>query len=129
MEGDWWYDNIIEPGKLPMLLCLGAFVVTFVLTRVITRLIRAGIGPFKNNVSAGGVHIHHAVPGIILLIIGSLMASIVFRVLEPTPLLTPVIAMNGPTTGTKKTPRPFTHRLVVAVHASLAMAPVIADAL
>ena len=74
MEGDWWYDNIIEPGKLPLLLLFGAFVVTFVLTRVITRMIRAGIGPFKNNVSAGGLHIHHAVPGIILLIIGSLMA-------------------------------------------------------
>ena len=57
-----------------MLLCLGAFVVTFLLTRAITRMIRAGIGPFKNNVSASGVHIHHAVPGILLLILGSLMA-------------------------------------------------------
>ena len=74
MQGDWWYENIIEPGKLPMLLCLGAFVVTFILTRAITRMIRAGVGPFKNNVSASGVHIHHAVPGIILLIIGALMA-------------------------------------------------------
>ena len=74
MNGSWWYDNIVEPGKLPMLLCLGAFVVTFVLTRAITRMIRAGIGPFKNNVSAGGLHIHHAVPGILLLIFGALMA-------------------------------------------------------
>jgi hypothetical protein len=74
MEGDWWYDNIIEPGKLPLLLLFGAFVMTFVLTRVITRMIRAGVGPFKNNVSASGLHIHHAVPGIILLIIGALMA-------------------------------------------------------
>ncbi|HEY5114296.1 MAG TPA: hypothetical protein VIJ00_02100 [Nakamurella sp.] len=74
MSGDWWYDNIIEPGKLPMLICLGAFVLTFVLTRVITRMIRAGIGPFRNNVSSGGLHIHHAVPGIILLVIGALTA-------------------------------------------------------
>ncbi|MET0863920.1 MAG: hypothetical protein ABWZ98_06260 [Nakamurella sp.] len=74
MEGDWWYDNIIEPGKLPLLLLFGAFVVTFVLTRVITRMIRAGVGPFKDNVSSSGLHIHHAVPGIILLIIGALMA-------------------------------------------------------
>ena len=73
-DGDWFYDNIVEPGKLPMLLCLGAFVVTFILTRVITRMIRAGIGPFKNNVSASGLHIHHAVPGILLLILGALMA-------------------------------------------------------
>ena len=73
-DGEWFYDNIVEPGKLPLLLCLGAFVVTFVLTRVITRMIRAGIGPFKNNVSASGLHIHHAVPGILLLILGALMA-------------------------------------------------------
>ena len=71
---EWWYDNIVEPDKLPLLLCLSAFVVTFILTRLITRMIRAGVGPFKNNVSASGVHIHHAVPGIILLIIGALMS-------------------------------------------------------
>ncbi len=74
MSSGWFYDNIIEPGKLPMLLCLAAFVLTFILTRAITRMIRAGIGPFKNNVSSGGLHIHHAVPGILLLIFGSLMA-------------------------------------------------------
>jgi hypothetical protein len=74
MDRGWFYDNIIEPGKLPMLLCLGAFVLTFILTRAITRMIRAGVGPFKNNVSAGGLHIHHAVPGILLLIFGALMA-------------------------------------------------------
>jgi hypothetical protein len=72
--GEWWYDNIVEPAKLPLLLCLLAFVVTFLLTRVITRMIRAGIGPFRNNVSSSGIHIHHAVPGIILLILGALMA-------------------------------------------------------
>ena len=60
--GDWWQRNIVEPGKLPLLLALGSFVLTFVITRVVTRLIRAGKGPF-GNVQAGGVHIHHVVPG------------------------------------------------------------------
>ena len=32
--GQWWYANIVEPEKLPLLLCLAAFVLTFVLTRV-----------------------------------------------------------------------------------------------
>ena len=72
--GQWWYDNIVEPGKQPLLCCLLAFVVTFLITRAITRMIRAGVGPFRNNVSASGVHVHHAVPGIILLIIGALVA-------------------------------------------------------
>ncbi|WP_211191593.1 hypothetical protein [Actinoplanes sp. TBRC 11911] len=60
-------------GQLPFLLMTLAFLLTFVTTRVITRLIRAGRGPFRNNVS-GGVHIHHAVPGIILTLIGAYLS-------------------------------------------------------
>ncbi|MEU3981938.1 hypothetical protein AB0F77_17845 [Streptomyces sp. NPDC026672] len=67
--GPWLYRNIIEPGKLPLLLALAAFVLTFVATRVVTRLIRAGRGPF-GNVRAGGLHIHHVVPGVVLTVIG-----------------------------------------------------------
>jgi hypothetical protein len=67
--GDWWYRNIVEPGKLPLLLALAAFLLTFAATRTITRLIRAGRGPFR-NVTPGGVHIHHVVPGVILTVIG-----------------------------------------------------------
>ncbi|MEU2624858.1 hypothetical protein ABZ642_43265 [Streptomyces sp. NPDC007157] len=67
--GHWLERNIIEPGKLPLLLALTAFVLTFVITRVITRLIRAGKGPF-GNVKAGGLHIHHVVPGVVLIVIG-----------------------------------------------------------
>jgi hypothetical protein len=61
-------------GKLPLFVCFTAFVVTFIVTRVITRMIRAGRGPFKDNVSESGLHVHHAVPGIILLVTGAFMA-------------------------------------------------------
>ncbi|MGW7530354.1 hypothetical protein [Streptomyces sp. NPDC054783] len=67
--GHWWVRNIVEPGKLPLLLALTAFLFTFVVTRVITRLIRAGKGPF-GNVKAGGLHIHHVVPGVVLTLVG-----------------------------------------------------------
>ncbi|MFI1162965.1 hypothetical protein ACH4UM_04960 [Streptomyces sp. NPDC020801] len=67
--GHWLYRNIVEPGKLPLLLALGAFVLTFMVTRIITRLIRAGKGPF-GNVKAGGLHIHHVVPGVLLTVFG-----------------------------------------------------------
>ncbi|MET8808789.1 hypothetical protein [Streptomyces sp. NPDC004546] len=67
--GHWWVRNIVEPGKLPLLLALAAFLFTFVVTRVITRLIRAGKGPF-GNVKAGGLHIHHVVPGVVLTVVG-----------------------------------------------------------
>jgi len=44
------------------------FLVTFAIVRGVTHLIRAGVGPFHNAVS-GGLHIHHLVWGILLLII------------------------------------------------------------
>jgi hypothetical protein len=71
---DWWHREIIAAGKLPLMLCFLSFVVTFVVTRTITRLIRDGRGPFKNNVTSGGIHIHHAVPGIVLLIAGAFVS-------------------------------------------------------
>ena len=70
----WYHDVITERHRLPLLLCFSAFIATFSVTRLITRTIRAGRGPFKDNVSASGLHVHHAVPGIILLIVGALMA-------------------------------------------------------
>lgn len=67
--GHWWHTNITEPGKLPLLLALSAFVLTFAVTRTITRLIRAGKGPFR-NITPGGVHVHHVVPGVVLTVVG-----------------------------------------------------------
>src|SRR5580692_790401 len=70
----WWQRDMIAPGKLPLMLCFLAFVVTFAVTRTITRMIRDGRGPFRNQVTASGTHIHHSVPGIVLLIIGAFTA-------------------------------------------------------
>jgi hypothetical protein len=67
--GHWWVRNIVEPGKLPLLLALLSFVLTFLVTRLVTRMIRAGRGPF-GNVAAGGLHIHHVVPGVVLTVLG-----------------------------------------------------------
>jgi hypothetical protein len=72
--GGWWHRDVIAAGKLPLMLCFIAFVMTFAITRLITRLIRDQRGPFHNDVTAGGTHIHHAVPGLVLLIIGAFLA-------------------------------------------------------
>ncbi len=69
----WWQRDVIAAGKLPLMLCFVSFVLTFVSTRAITRLIRDGRGPFR-NITAGGTHVHHSVPGIILLIVGAFTA-------------------------------------------------------
>ncbi|HXP56617.1 MAG TPA: hypothetical protein VN847_16740, partial [Streptosporangiaceae bacterium] len=67
----WWHRDIIAADKLPLMLCFLAFIITFTTTRTITRLIRDGRGPFHNEVTSSGTHIHHSVPGIILLVIGA----------------------------------------------------------
>ncbi|MEU6535969.1 hypothetical protein [Streptomyces sp. NPDC047000] len=72
--GHWLYRNVVEPGKLPLLLALIAFMTTFLVTRVVVRMIRAGKGPF-GNVRAGGLHIHHVVPGVILTVVGGFGAA------------------------------------------------------
>jgi len=51
----------------PTFFMLVAFVVTFLVTRLVTRMIRTGRGPFRDN-TVGGMHIHHEVYGIFLLL-------------------------------------------------------------
>ncbi|MCF2533943.1 hypothetical protein [Yinghuangia soli] len=65
--------TLIAEGRLPLTLAFAAFLATFLITRLVTRMIRAGRGPFR-NVSAGGTHIHHVVPGIILTMVGGFLA-------------------------------------------------------
>jgi hypothetical protein len=47
---------------------LCSFVGTFVLTRFIVRMVRSGRGPFR-NVRVGDVHVHHLVPGIVIMLV------------------------------------------------------------
>ena len=70
---DGWERNVFEPGKHPLLLMLVSFVVTFLIVRGIVRMIRAGRGPF-HNVSSGAVHVHHVVPGTLLLFVGATLS-------------------------------------------------------
>lgn len=44
------------------------FLLTFGIVRGITYLIRIGVGPFQ-NVTSGGLHIHHLVWGILILLV------------------------------------------------------------
>ncbi|GAA4682267.1 hypothetical protein GCM10023347_41560 [Streptomyces chumphonensis] len=85
--GEWWSRDIVDAGKLPLLLALVAFLVTFLVTRTVTRLIRAGHGPFRNVESAGGVHIHHVVPGVVLMMVGGFGAMTTAREQEIAPVL------------------------------------------
>ena len=59
----------VFPGRRALLgWMLGAYLLTFLVTRAVTRAIRRGRGPFR-NANIGGVHVHHQVYGIFLLLI------------------------------------------------------------
>jgi hypothetical protein len=65
------YESAIyESGKEPLFFLFLAFLIAFVLVRLYTRLGRArGWG----SGTVGGVHLHHVVPGIVLLIVGGVI--------------------------------------------------------
>jgi hypothetical protein len=69
----FWDRNVIEPGKVPLLVLFVFFIATWLITRTITRSIRSGRGRL-HDVSAGGLHLHHSVPGIVLLTAGAVAA-------------------------------------------------------
>src|SRR4051812_49048272 len=66
-------NHIIDAGKEGEFLVLASFLVTFLIVRLITHAIRADRGPL-HNVSIGGRHVHHLVPGILLVLITGYLA-------------------------------------------------------
>ena len=75
-----WYDaTFVQTGRSPALWALVGFLVTFALVRTVTRRIRARqgeqtaeAGPVK-DVYIGGVHVHHQVWGILLVLVSGLL--------------------------------------------------------
>jgi hypothetical protein len=72
----WFEDDIIGRGRLPLLCCLVAFILTFFVTRTFVRYIRhradLGVPPRwwePRNIHIGKLHIHHVVVGVLLVMI------------------------------------------------------------
>jgi hypothetical protein len=72
----WFQYDIIGRGRLPLLCCLTAFILTFFVTRTFVRLIRRRAGTGKpprwwepRNIHLGSKHIHHVVIGVVLVMI------------------------------------------------------------
>ena len=76
---EWYRETIIETGRSGVLWMLIAFVVTFAITRWVTRRIRsrpAAEGDEKGvvgDIHIGGVHIHHQVWGILLILVAAVL--------------------------------------------------------
>jgi hypothetical protein len=72
----WFEDDIIGRGRLPLLCCLVAFILTFFVTRTFVRYIRhrADLGApprwwEPRNIHIGKMHIHHVLVGVLLVMI------------------------------------------------------------
>ncbi|MFC0533738.1 hypothetical protein [Phytohabitans kaempferiae] len=70
--GEWFRHTIVDTGRLSLFSFFAAMMVGFFGIRFSTRMIRAGVRWWPGNVTPGGLHIHHAVFGIGLMLIGGI---------------------------------------------------------
>lgn len=68
--GRWFHTAVIETGRLPLFCFFCGFVAAFLFIRVSVRLIRARVSWWPSNVRPGNLHIHHMVPGVVLMVLG-----------------------------------------------------------
>jgi lysyl-tRNA synthetase class 2 len=74
-------EHIYEPGKEPLLFMFLAFLIAFSITRSYTRVARRrGWG----SGSVGGVHLHHVVPGIIMVLVTGVLLAAPIGMESPT---------------------------------------------
>jgi heme/copper-type cytochrome/quinol oxidase subunit 4 len=73
------FDLVIPPERRPLMWCLIAFILTFLVTRTIVRYIRSHAdsdAPRKwwqpRNIGHGSLHIHHVVVGVILVMVSGI---------------------------------------------------------
>jgi hypothetical protein len=74
LSAGWFHRAIVAPGRLPLFCFLAGMIFGFGFIRLSVRLIRAQVRWWPGNVSSGGVHIHHAVFGVILMLFGGVVS-------------------------------------------------------
>lgn len=78
---DWYRDVVVATGRAPALWMLIGFVVAFAVTRSVTRRLRArardgdraGGRRLLRDAHVGGVHVHHQVWGIVLVLVAGML--------------------------------------------------------
>ncbi|HTP15218.1 MAG TPA: hypothetical protein VMK13_05215 [Streptosporangiaceae bacterium] len=66
----WFQAQIMDTGRLPLFCFFVTFVAGFGFIRISARLIRAQVRWWPRNVTAGTVHVHHMVFGVVFMGIG-----------------------------------------------------------
>ncbi len=81
----WFEHTVVDTGRLPLFFLLLAFVLTFLFIRFSVRMIRAEVSWWPGNVTPGGMHIHHMVFGLMMMLVSGFASSL-------WPTITPPIA-------------------------------------
>lgn len=66
-------SRVVDEGKLGAFVVLMSFLITFVIVRMLTHIVRRG-GRFVRNIRVARIHIHHLVPGIVLILVTGYLA-------------------------------------------------------
>jgi hypothetical protein len=66
----WFAAQIVRTGRLPLFCFFVAFVFGFIFIRLSVRLIRAKVRWWPGNITAGMVHVHHMVFGVVFMAVG-----------------------------------------------------------
>ena len=68
----WLDEEIVAPGRLPLLAFLIGCIVGFLLIRLSVRMIRANVKWWPGNVTPNGHHVHHVVFGVVTMIVSGI---------------------------------------------------------
>ena len=84
----WYETHIYDAGKQAVFFLFVSFLIAFALARLYTRLARIyGWG----SASVGGVHLHHAVPGLVLVLVAGVLSFTVWGDGTPARELTAIV--------------------------------------
>jgi hypothetical protein len=65
----WFTTRVVDTGRLPLFCFFVAFLVSFALIRLSVRMIRAKVRWWPGNVTTGGMHVHHMVFGVVVMVL------------------------------------------------------------
>ena len=67
--GRWFTETVVDNGRLPLFFLLVSFLLAFLFIRFSVRMIRAEVSWWPGNVTPGGMHIHHVMFGLVMVLI------------------------------------------------------------
>ncbi|GAC58074.1 hypothetical protein GOHSU_29_00570 [Gordonia hirsuta DSM 44140 = NBRC 16056] len=65
----WFTQTIVETGRLPLFSMMAGLLLAFLFIRFSTRMIRAEVRWWPGNVTPGGLHVHHIVFGLVIVLV------------------------------------------------------------